>query len=97
MIRALQYPDRVTLEKEMSPGGFCLEPRRVAGLYELVYVCPCGCGVIGRLLVGDGHKPGGDRPSWNWNGSREEPTLQPSVNHVDHWHGYLRDGYWVLA
>jgi len=94
VIRAIHYPDAVTLEKDSTPGSFCLEARRTAGLFEFRYVCPCGCGVIGKLLIGEGHKPGGDRPRI-WNGSKTEPDLKPSVHHKGHWHGYLRDSYWV--
>lgn len=94
MIRALHYVERSEFEANRIPGSFRLELRQSTGLFEFVYFCPCGCGVEGRLLIGDGHKPGGSRPSWRWNGSRSEPTLDPSVNHVGHWHGWLRDGYW---
>tara|TARA_R110000744_G_scaffold78295_16_gene154378 strand:+ start:1186 stop:1479 length:294 start_codon:yes stop_codon:yes gene_type:complete len=97
MARAVQCPDITTLTKASEPGSFCLEPRQMSGLYEFRYICPCGCGVVGRLLVGEGFKPGGDRPSWIWNGSKSAPTLNPSVNHEGHWHGWLRDGHWVLA
>jgi hypothetical protein len=34
-------------------------------------------------------------PSWKWNGSKNAPTLTPSVHHNTPecgWHGYLRDG-----
>lgn len=94
ILRALQMADAIDLRKWMHAGSFCLEARKAADQFEFVYVCPCGCGVISGLLVGEGNKPGGERPSWSWNGSRTEPTLQPSVNQVDHWHGWLNNGYW---
>ena len=64
------------------------------------YTCPCGCGAHGCLPVGNGFKP--DRgvigqATWQWDGNREAPTLSPSINHVGHWHGYLRSGMWVQA
>ena len=37
-------------------------------------------------------------PTWEWTGSRETPTLLPSIlvhgdeGQPDRWHGYLRDG-----
>lgn len=93
-IRALHFSDRAEFLKARHRGSFHLEPRQMPGLFELHYFCPCGCGLENRLLVGEGHKPGGARPSWIWNGSKAEPTLKPSVNMIDHWHGYLRDGYW---
>lgn len=64
------------------------------GLFDFIYFCPCGCGSEGELLIGQDFKPGGKGSSWRWNGSRTEPTLDPSVNHVGHWHGWLRNGYW---
>jgi len=86
--------DRAQLENANLAGSFCLEPRQHRDLFEFIYLCPCGCGVVGRLLIGKGHKPGGTRPSWRWNGSLTEPTLSPSVHHIGHWHGWLRNGYW---
>ncbi|TPM41530.1 DUF6527 family protein [Mesorhizobium sp. B2-3-4] len=63
------------------------------GNQYLSYCCPCGCGRLAPLLVGNGFKPA-ESPSWQWNGSREKPTLTPSINHIGHWHGYLTDGVW---
>jgi hypothetical protein len=57
------------------------------------YVCPCGCGNVGPLTVGNGFKPDGS-PTWRWNGSLDNPTLQPSVWWKGHWHGWLTDGVW---
>ena len=56
----------------------------------MLYICPCGCGVMGALAF----KPA-PSPSWHWDGNRGKPTLNPSVHHVGHWHGWLRDGVWV--
>lgn len=99
MIRAIHYPEHQAAfwEDYRTPGSFRLVPRAETGLFEFQYWCPCGCGQRGSLLVGQGHKPGGERPSWRWNGSATEPTLDPSVHHVGHWHGWLRDGYWRVA
>lgn len=57
------------------------------------YCCPCGCGHVGRLHVGEATKPA-ESPSWAWTGGREAATLMPSVHHVGHWHGWLRNGVW---
>lgn len=95
MIRAIYYEDRETFRRDEVPGSFMLHDREFNNLFEFTYFCPCGCGIEGRLLIGKGHKPGGERPSWLWSGSTSEPDLTPSVNHRGHWHGYLRDGYWV--
>ncbi len=56
------------------------------------FQCPCGCRSVGGVRVA------GDR-SWEWNGSRDKPTVRPSVLLYDadrqpHWHGWLTDGVW---
>lgn len=56
----------------------------------MIYCCPCGCGATGSLNF----RPH-PSPSWNWDGNVEAPTLEPSVHHVGHWHGWLRNGVWV--
>lgn len=64
------------------------------------YVCPCGCGSVGGLRVYRAGTPAPqpkEEPTWGWNGDEQRPTLAPSINHVDHWHGYLRDGMFVNA
>jgi hypothetical protein len=57
------------------------------------YCCPCGCGHVGRLYVGVVRKPP-QSPSWAWTGGKEAATLSPSVHHVGHWHGWLKNGVW---
>jgi len=36
-------------------------------------------------------------PVWKWNGSKEKPTLSPSINVIGIWHGFLRDGILIDA
>lgn len=61
--------------------------------------------ICGYIRVGNGFKPSGDRPSWQWNGSTESPTLTPSINCLAHgprgekyagcgWHNFLTNGEW---
>lgn len=57
------------------------------------FQCPCGCRRLGGVSVA------GDR-AWKWNGSREKPTVRPSVllygdDGNAHWHGWLTDGVWA--
>ena len=47
--------------------------------------------------------PSGQKP-WEWNGSRESPTLSPSIlvhgskdGNIPRWHGWLREGILVEA
>lgn len=55
----------------------------------MIYCCPCGCRQTGSL-----HFRPDASPSWDWDGNLETPTLNPSVHHVGHWHGFLEKGYW---
>jgi hypothetical protein len=85
----------------------CIPPAKgVSGLLD--YACPNGRGRCGKILVGNGFKPSGDRPSWQWNGSLDAPTLTPSINCLAHgpnnepyagcgWHSWLTDGEWGRA
>lgn len=75
------------------PGAIHIEEPDDDGEQMLAYCCPCGCGRIGYILIGNGFKPDFS-PSWKWNGSRDKSTLTPSVHHVGHWHGWLTDGVW---
>lgn len=49
-------------------------------------------GELETLQIRDQHS--NERPSWEWNGSHDAPTITPSVRHLagDAWHYYLRDG-----
>lgn len=75
------------------PGSFRVTEPDEKGEQTFWYCCPCGCGSIAPLTVGNGFKPAG-KPTWRWNGSIEKPSLHPSVHHVGHWHGRLTDGVW---
>lgn len=75
-------------------GSFWIGEPDSDGEVAFWYCCPCGCRQIAPLTVGRGFKPA-EGPSWEWNGSKDRPTLSPSVNHTGHWHGWLRDGVWT--
>lgn len=73
------------------PGAFEYYTSRESGGAPagIIYSCPCGCGRSGALAF----RPA-PSPSWHWDGNRDKPTLRPSVHHVGHWHGWLRNGVW---
>jgi Family of unknown function (DUF6527) len=96
MIRAIHFPDKRKFREAKLPGSFFVQSDSTVVSSQFFYFCPCGCSIQSVLKIGNKFKPGGNQ-SWNWNGSTTEPTLSPSVNHVDHWHGWLREGYWWLA
>ena len=74
----------------------------IAGAFEIAvsgrwitFICPCGCGQCCRLPLHTKTVPG---PGWEWDGSREAPTLQPSIRDLSHcyFHGHLRGGQWTF-
>lgn len=89
----------------VAPGSIAFSQQGSYARPDLVwdvmwYACPCGCGSHGCLPIGNGFKPDRGtvgRGTWHWDGNREAPTLSPSVNHIGHWHGWLRNGMWVQA
>lgn len=89
-VRARRFDDIDQVES--MPGAF--EYFRAGDRYPagMIYCCPCGCGATSALNF----RPY-PSPSWEWDGNVEAPTLQPSVHHVGHWHGWLRAGEWVQA
>lgn len=93
MIRAIAFESRQEFLRKALPGSFWIGPDE-NGCREFFFMCPSGSGIQQKMLVGEGFKPERDFATWSWNGSTTEPTLEPSVNHVGHWHGWLRDGYW---
>jgi hypothetical protein len=95
-MKAVHVEDFKAFRDQRLAGSFHVENPDEDGEQFFWYCCPCGCGTVGPLLVGNGFKPEAG-PSWNWNGWVTAPTLMPSVNHVGHWHGWLRGGEWIVA
>lgn len=73
-----------------KPGAFEYYKDKDGYPAGMLYCCPCGCGATGALAF----RPR-QSPSWDWDGNLEKPTLQPSVHHPGHWHGYLTAGVWI--
>lgn len=76
------------------PGAF--EYTKVGDRYPggMVYCCPCGCGRTMSLMFRPVPPQFAPRAAWEWDGNMDAPTLSPSVHHVGHWHGWLRNGVW---
>lgn len=96
---ARHIPDKTEFQADFCtgrvPGSIRVDPPDSDGEQTFWYVCPCGCGGLGPITVGNGFKPKSDGyATWQWNGSFDKPTLTPSVHHVGHWHGWLTDGVW---
>lgn len=97
-LRAIGFMDRREHRRAAVPGSIWIAPCGEGEETSLWFLCPCGCGAASRITVGHRHKPRAHGPTWEWNGSTTEPTLQPSVNQTGcGWHGWLRDGYWEVA
>lgn len=80
--------DEATLKA--NAGAFCFYTAQGRARAGIIYICPCGCGATGALAI----RPA-PSPSWEWDGQIETITLSPSVHHVGHWHGFLKNGLWV--
>lgn len=83
-----QYFEDLPEEGKAPAGSFTYYTHdgQIAGM---IYTCPCGCGRQGTLAI----SPNGQHPRiWKWDGNRTKPTLEPSINDVNHWHGYLKAG-----
>lgn len=79
-----------------DPGDFFLSGQDGDPIRRMGFLCPCGCGLLAGILLGSTQENG----CWKWNGSKEKPTTQPSINIMDkpnqsHWHGYLTNGEFV--
>ena len=38
------------------------------------------------------HQKNSQGASWEWDGNREKPTITPSINCANCWHGFIRNG-----
>ncbi|ALF02065.1 MULTISPECIES: DUF6527 family protein [Salipiger] len=95
MIRAIYFSDRAKHRDTALPGSLWFSEPADGGVSAMWFYCPCGCGDLARITVGQEHKPHMTGPSWNWNGRTDAPTLSPSVHQLNcGWHGWLRSGYW---
>lgn len=82
----------MALVEAAAPGDFALSLDQNGKAAAMIYQCPCGCGIVGRLRFRGSDS--GVHPSWEFDGNEAAPTLKPSVDHVGHWHGWLTAGEW---
>jgi len=75
-----------------APGRFMFAGNPGDQPTDLIFVCPCGCGVISSVTLST--SPRSDGPRWAWNGNSDSPTLTPSIRKLNGclWHGFLTDG-----
>lgn len=101
-VKATHFADKTAFHDQRVAGSFRVSQPQKPHPWsdpedadqQFWFFCPCGCGHLTWLDVGNGFKPA-NGPSWEWNGSIDSPTLTPSVHRVGHWHGWLRGGVWV--
>lgn len=78
-----------TVPEAQRQGQFevCTEP---SGQRRFWFVCPGHCKALTAIAL----RPvvDGSAQSWEFDGNLEAPTLQPSINHVGCWHGWLKNG-----
>lgn len=60
-----------------SAGAFCYTRHQGRQDVGIVHSCPCGCGIISAINLIE--HAGRNGPLWQNSGSREKPTLSPSV------------------
>lgn len=95
MIRAIEYVDFEEFKRTRLAGSYFLGRPDENGHIDFWYCCPSGSRYIAPIVVGRDFKPAMvGRATWKMTGPPGSVTLHPSVNHVGHWHGWLRDGYW---
>lgn len=86
-VKAQRFDDIDDVDKH--PGAFEFYKQGERYPAGMIFSCPCGCGARSALAF----RPA-PSPSWDWDGNEGAPTLSPSVHHVGHWHGWLRNGVW---
>ncbi len=93
----------LTLEGEPCPPG--QQPQRFSfrcvnrnkGKNPRLHPTQCGELLIansGHGIKRDGQNQNGGRAQWDWDGNRDAPTFNPSINCSAHcgWHGYIVAG-----
>lgn len=78
----------------VNPGDFIFTTARdYEGHAGMIFLCPCGC-KSPRSVVFRGAPNRDGRPSWQWNGNEDKPSLRPSLLATTgcRWHGFLTDG-----
>lgn len=75
-----------------NPGDFLFTHNQDGEIVGMIEMCPCGCGATCGINF-DVPK-GRPSPKWTWNGSKDKPTLTPSILRTAgcRWHGFLTDG-----
>lgn len=68
----------------LKPGDFCYD----INFTHIYFILP-GCKHPDSIPI---RKGGHTKELWGWDGNIEQPTLEPSIHDIGHWHGYLKAG-----
>jgi hypothetical protein len=75
------------------PGDFYFEPVGGLGGDTCIHLfLPDRCFICLPIARDPSKAEKGELPVWGWDGNEEKPTLTPSIDTKDHWHGWLRAG-----
>lgn len=80
-------------DPELQPGKgeFEIVADQKTGQRWFWFRCPGPCGSTAPIALRPVAAPMVQQ-SWEFDGNEEAPTLQPSINHVGCWHGFLTAG-----
>ena len=79
-----------------KPGDYQYEPGVVGKQSYFWLSCP-KCGQLSALAIRPVIDPVANQQSWELSGEDSKPTLQPSINHIGCWHGWLTNGKFIQA
>jgi hypothetical protein len=101
--RRIKDPSSVN-NGEQSPGDFAWEfdfthfphGAKPEDVQLTLYFCLPGESRWSPIHVQRGQPhPDPETRIWGWDGDFDKPTVVPSINWVDHWHGYLTAGRFI--
>lgn len=85
------FSDDPEVRQSIQPGDFEIASDE-AGQRWFWFKCPGPCGQVSPLALRPVVKVRDGQHSWEFDGNADKPTLNPSINHVGCWHGWLRAG-----
>jgi hypothetical protein len=89
----IAWSEDPSIESQAVQGSFDVRAEP-SGQRRFWFVCPGACKSLSAIAL----RPvvDGSPQSWDFDGNMQAPTLSPSINHVGCWHGWLRNGEFVL-
>jgi len=93
LVDSVNHQDEDGVKAQPGQGKFSAWYGEPDSLASLLYHCP-GCGKLVSCSIKPRQENG---PSWEFSGTKEQPTLKPSIIHDKTkggcgWHGWLTNG-----